>query len=67
MKTGKNGLFPQLVDALRKWTTRNPKKISSHEKGFKRENAYQANYKIHKHPDVFIVRNMGIKPMTLKQ
>ena len=27
--------FPQLVDALRKWTTRNPKIIPSPEKGFK--------------------------------
>ena len=33
--------FPQLVDALRKWTTKNPKIILSPEKGFKRENAYQ--------------------------
>ena len=32
--------FPQLVDALRKWATRNPKIIPSPEKGFKRENAY---------------------------
>ena len=35
--------FPQLVDALRKWTTRNPKIILSPEKGFKRENSYQTN------------------------
>ena len=28
--------FPQLVDALRKWTTRNPKIIPSPEKAFKR-------------------------------
>ena len=32
--------FPQLADALSKWTTRNPKLIPSPEKGFKRENAY---------------------------
>ena len=35
--------FLQLVDALRKWTTRNPKMILSPEKGFKHENSYQAN------------------------
>ena len=41
--------FPQLVDALRKWTTRNPKKIPSPEKSFKRENAYQTNDSNYKH------------------
>ena len=33
-------IFPQLVYALRKWTTRNPEIILSPGKGFKRENAY---------------------------
>ena len=33
--------FPQLVDALRKWTTTNPKIIPSPEKSFKRENTYK--------------------------
>ena len=40
--------FAQLVDSLSKWTTRNPKIIPSLEKGFKRENEYQANYKNYK-------------------
>ena len=46
--------FPQLVDALRKWTTRNPKIVPSLEKGFKRENAYQANDKNYKHRDCLL-------------
>ena len=41
--------FPGLVDALRKWTTRNMKIIPCPEKGFKHENAYQKNDKNYKH------------------
>ena len=36
----KEWTFLQLVDALRKWTTRNSKIILSPEKDFKHENAY---------------------------
>ena len=35
--------FPQPVNALRKWTTRNLKIVPSPEKSFKQENAYQTN------------------------
>ena len=40
--------FSRLVDALRKWTTRNMKIILCPEKGFKHENAYQKNDKNYK-------------------
>ena len=43
--------FSQLVDSLRNWTIRNPKIISSSERGFKRENAYQTNDKNYMHRD----------------
>ena len=43
--------FPQLVDALRKCTTRNRKIIPSSEKGFKRESSYQTNDKNYQHRD----------------
>ena len=52
MKAGKSGLFFNLLMHLNaKWTTRNPKIIASPEKGFKRENTYQTNYKKYKHRD----------------
>ena len=59
--------FPQLVDALLKWTSRNPKIILSLEKGFKCENLYQTNDKVISTVTVFIVRNLGIQPVTAKQ
>ena len=59
--------FPQLIDTLRKWTTRNPKIIPSPEKVCKHENAYQTNDKNYRHCDNFFVRNLGIKAVTAKQ
>ena len=41
--------FPQVADALRKWTTRNPRIILSPESSFTRENTYQTNNKNYKH------------------
>ena len=41
-------IFPQVANAFRKWTTRNPRISPSPEKGFKRENAYQTNDKNYK-------------------
>ena len=58
--------FPQLVDALRKWTTRNPKIIPSPEKGFKGENAYQANDKNYKHRDCVYCEKSGHKASDCK-
>ena len=43
--------FSQLVETLRKWTTRNQTIILSHEKGSKHENTYQTNEKNYKHRD----------------
>ena len=53
-------IFVQFIDALRKWTTRNRKIILSPEKSFKRENAINTM-------TVFIMTNVGIKPVTTKQ
>ena len=51
--------FPQLVAALRKWSTRYPKLIMSPKIGFKRENAYQANDKNCKQRDWFYYKKLG--------
>ena len=53
-------IFLQFIDVLRKWTTRNRKIILSPEKSFKRENAINTM-------TVFIMTNVGIKPVTTKQ
>ena len=53
-------IFVQFIDALRKWTTRNRKIILSPEKSFKCENAINTM-------TVFIMTNVGIKPVTTKQ
>ena len=58
--------FPQLVDALRKWTTKNPKIIPSPEKGFKCENAYQTNDKNYKHRDCVYCETFGHKANDCK-
>ena len=58
--------FPHLVDALRKWTTRNPKIIPRPEKGFKCENAYQANDKSYKHRDCVYCEKSGHKASDCK-
>ena len=50
--------FPQLVNALRKWTTKKPKVIPSPAKGFKRENAYHTKDKNYKHHGV-ISKKLG--------
>lgn len=61
MKTGKDRLFFQLVDALRKWINRNPKIILSPEIGFKRQSAYQTNDKKYKHRDCVCCEKSGHK------
>ena len=58
--------FPQLVDALRKWTTRNPKIMPSPEKGFKRENAYQINDKDYKNRDCIYCEKSGAYSQRLQ-
>ena len=58
--------FAQLVDAFRKWTTRNPKIISSPEKSFKRDNAYQTNDKNYKHRDCVYCEKSGHKASDCK-
>ena len=61
MKTGKDRLFFQLVDALRKWINRNPKIILRPEIGFKRQSAYQTNDKKYKHRDCVCCEKSGHK------
>ena len=60
--------FSQLVDALKKWTSRDPKIIPSPEKGFKCENAYQANDKNYnnKHCDCVYCEKSGHKASDCK-
>ena len=55
--------FPQSVATLRKWTTGYAKIIPSPEKGFKRK---KKTIKIKGTATVFIVRSLGITPVTTK-
>ena len=58
--------FPHLVDALRKWTTRNLKIIPCPEKGFKCENTYQTNDKNYKHGGSVYCGKSGHKASDFK-
>ena len=58
--------FPQFVDVLKKWTTRNSKILPSPEKSFKRENTYQTNYKIYKHGGCVYCEKSGHKASDCK-
>ena len=58
--------FPQLADALRKWTTRNPKIIPSPESSFTRENTYQTNNKNYKHRHRVYCEKYGHKASDCK-
>ena len=58
--------LPQLVDTLRKWTTRNPRIILSLQKGFKYENANHINNKNYKHSDCVYCEKSGHKASDCK-
>ena len=58
--------FPQLVDALRKWATINPKIISNSEKGFKHGKVHQTNDKNYKHRDCVYCEKSGHKASGYK-
>ena len=58
--------FSQLVNVIRKWTTKNFKIIQRPEEGFKGENAYQTNDKNYKHRDCAYYEKYGHKASHCK-